>query len=153
MEHEASMYNAGWSHGKEKLGDKPDFAKGSFYFNPLSDSPGTEEDQAKFPWALPKNLWPSEELPELEKNCKALGTKMQEVIGFLGEQVDRVMATKDSRSRPTMPTSARRFVRPTSARADCCTTSRPRRLLLQFLQRKVKWPRMAGSAGTTIQAS
>lgn len=94
LEHEASMYNAGWSHGKEKLGDKPDFAKGSFYFNPLSDSPGTEEDQAKFPWALPKNLWPSEELPELEKNCKALGTKMQEVIGFLGEQVDRVMATK-----------------------------------------------------------
>ena len=35
------MYNVGWSHGKEKLGDKPDFAKGSFYANPLFDEPGT----------------------------------------------------------------------------------------------------------------
>ncbi|CAK8991651.1 Synaptic vesicle 2-related protein [Durusdinium trenchii] len=87
------MYNAGWSHGKEKLGDKPDFAKGSFYFNPLSDTPGTEDDMAKFPWALPKNRWPKE-IPELERKCKDLGKVMQEVIGFLGEQVDHVMASK-----------------------------------------------------------
>ncbi|CAK8992755.1 unnamed protein product [Durusdinium trenchii] len=109
------------SHGKEKLGDKPDFAKGSFYFNPLSDTPGTEDDMAKFPWALPKNRWPKE-IPELERKCKDLGKVMQEiftplrgrsrphggskstlcspsreeaeVIGFLGEQVDHVMASK-----------------------------------------------------------
>lgn len=93
LEDEASMYNAGWSHGKEKLGDKPDFAKGSFYFNPLSDTPGTEDDMAKFPWALPKNRWPKE-IPELERKCKDLGKVMQEVIGFLGEQVDHVMASK-----------------------------------------------------------
>lgn len=93
IEDEASMYNAGWSHGKEKLGDKPDLAKGSFYFNPLADAPGTEEDRAKFPWALPKNLWPKE-IPELEMHCKALGRVMQEVIGQLGKQVDRVMASK-----------------------------------------------------------
>eukprot|EP00439_Symbiodinium_sp_Y106_P035163 s1999_g4.t1 len=112
IEDEASMYNAGWSHGKEKLGDKPDLAKGSFYFNPLADAPGTEEDRAKFPWALPKNLWPKDmdlrhdslrkcrqlgrlqEIPELETHCKALGRVMQEVIGQLGKQVDRVMAGK-----------------------------------------------------------
>lgn len=41
LEHEPSMYNVGWSHGKEKLGDTPDFAKGSFYGNPLYDEPGT----------------------------------------------------------------------------------------------------------------
>lgn len=41
LEHEPSMYNVGWSHGKEKLGDTPDFAKGSFYGNPLFDEPGT----------------------------------------------------------------------------------------------------------------
>jgi hypothetical protein len=41
LEHEPSMYNVGWSHGKEKLGDTPDFAKGSFYANPLYDEPGT----------------------------------------------------------------------------------------------------------------
>ena len=56
-----------------------------------------QEDQAKFPWALPKNLWPKEpgskdwkmvedrkshqEIPELETNCKALGKVMQEA-GF-----------------------------------------------------------------------
>mmetsp|Transcript_105323 Transcript_105323/g.187213 ORF Transcript_105323/g.187213 Transcript_105323/m.187213 type:complete len:378 (+) Transcript_105323:67-1200(+) len=91
LEHEASMFNAGWSHGKEKLGDKPDLAKGSFYFNPLSDSPGTEEDREKFPWALPKNLWPKD-IPDLAPKCKDLGRSMQEVIGHLGHQVDRIMA-------------------------------------------------------------
>lgn len=35
LEHEESMYNVGWSHGKEKMGDKPDFAKGSYYGNPV----------------------------------------------------------------------------------------------------------------------
>lgn len=35
LEHPESMYNVGWSYGKEKLGDKPDFAKGSYYGNPL----------------------------------------------------------------------------------------------------------------------
>lgn len=29
LEHEPSMWNVGWSHGKEKLGDTPDLAKGS----------------------------------------------------------------------------------------------------------------------------
>jgi hypothetical protein len=28
LEHPDSMYNVGWSHGKEKMGDQPDFAKG-----------------------------------------------------------------------------------------------------------------------------
>lgn len=31
-------YQVGWSHGREKLeGDKPDFSKGSFYANPLTE--------------------------------------------------------------------------------------------------------------------
>lgn len=35
--HDAA-YQVGWSHGREKLeGDKPDFSKGSFYANPLTD--------------------------------------------------------------------------------------------------------------------
>lgn len=48
-----SLYNAGWSHGKEKMGDKPDLAKGSFYYNPISDTPGSEEDRAKYPVSYP----------------------------------------------------------------------------------------------------
>jgi len=33
-----SLYNAGWSHGREKLGDVPDLAKASYYFNPITDT-------------------------------------------------------------------------------------------------------------------
>lgn len=36
---EESLYNIGWSHGKEKLEGKPDYAKGSFYANPTYDVP------------------------------------------------------------------------------------------------------------------
>ena len=33
-----SGYQVGWSHGREKLeGDKPDWSKGSFYANPLTE--------------------------------------------------------------------------------------------------------------------
>jgi len=91
LEDPGSMYNAGWSHGKEKLGDKPDLAKGSFYFNPLADEPGTAEDREKFPWALPRNRWPTEELPELEAACKALGDTMHRAVAHLARLVDRFM--------------------------------------------------------------
>eukprot|EP00929_Paragymnodinium_shiwhaense_P045046 TRINITY_DN23063_c0_g1_i1.p1 TRINITY_DN23063_c0_g1~~TRINITY_DN23063_c0_g1_i1.p1 ORF type:complete len:371 (+),score=94.36 TRINITY_DN23063_c0_g1_i1:94-1206(+) len=91
IEHEASMYNVGWSHGKEKLGDKPDFAKGSFYFNPLTDTPGSPEERQKYPMALMENLWPSQELPELKERCMALGQKMHHVSILLARLVDRTM--------------------------------------------------------------
>mmetsp|Transcript_75189 Transcript_75189/g.243359 ORF Transcript_75189/g.243359 Transcript_75189/m.243359 type:complete len:383 (-) Transcript_75189:59-1207(-) len=90
LEDENSMFNSGWSHGKEKLGDKPDFAKGSFYFNPLSDMPGSEEDRKSFPWAMPPNRWP-EELPETELVLKKLGTAMHEAVSHLARLVDRSM--------------------------------------------------------------
>lgn len=93
LEDEGSMYNAGWSHGKEKLGDTPDFAKGSFYFNPLADAPGTEADRKEFPWALPCNRWPKE-LPELETAAKQLGKTMHEVCTHLAALVDRTMAVR-----------------------------------------------------------
>ena len=58
LEDPASLYNAGWSHGKEKLkSDQPDLAKGSFYFNPVVDVPGTQEDRDKYPVSYPKNRW------------------------------------------------------------------------------------------------
>ena len=37
-----SLYNFGWSHGKERLSDRPDFHKGSFYANPAMDAPTTD---------------------------------------------------------------------------------------------------------------
>ena len=68
-----SMYNAGWSHGKEKLkNNEPDLHKGSFYFNPVSDVPGTAELREKYPASYPCNLWPRN-LAHFEERAKDLG--------------------------------------------------------------------------------
>ena len=48
-----SLYNSGWSHGKEKIGDTPDLAKGSFYYNPISDVPGSKKDRDTYPVSYP----------------------------------------------------------------------------------------------------
>lgn len=54
IEDPVSLYNAGWSHGKEMLkANKPDLAKASFYFNPVTDVPGTKEDRQRFPVSYP----------------------------------------------------------------------------------------------------
>ena len=37
------MVCLGWSYGREKLGDKPDTSKGSFYANPLYDDAAPSE--------------------------------------------------------------------------------------------------------------
>lgn len=87
LEHPESLFNSGWSFGKEKLGDVPDTKKASFYFNPLADNP-RPETRDQFPWALPANRWPSKELPDFETKCKALGKRMHEVVVALGKCVD-----------------------------------------------------------------
>lgn len=93
------MWNVGWSHGKEKLGDKPDFAKGSFYANPLYDDAATQEEREKYPFFNPKNIWPTEDIPELEPAFKALGKVMYEAVILLSKQIDRLV----SRQKPTYP--------------------------------------------------
>eukprot|EP01083_Nonionella_stella_P021441 59454_1 len=45
----ASFYSSGYSHGKEKLGHKPDVSKASFYFNPVTDVPGTAQERKDYP--------------------------------------------------------------------------------------------------------
>lgn len=50
------MYNVGWSHGKEKMGDKPDYAKGSFYANPKYDVAASDEEIKAAPFFYPKNV-------------------------------------------------------------------------------------------------
>lgn len=46
-----SLYNFGWSHGKESLGNRgPDTHKGSYYANPLLDAPSDDVDlMRRFP--------------------------------------------------------------------------------------------------------
>lgn len=39
-EHKESVYQIGWSHGKEMMSEgQPDFSKGSYYANPQYDDP------------------------------------------------------------------------------------------------------------------
>ena len=84
-----TLYNAGWSHGKEKLGDKPDTAKGSFYFNPLSDKPGTPELRHQFPLSYPRNVWPDDEkIPGFESKAKNLGSIMHKAVVRLSLHID-----------------------------------------------------------------
>lgn len=79
LEDEESLFNSGWSHGKEKLkADKPDWNKASFYFNPITDLPGTEEDRKAFPISYPANKWPDPALlPTFEPAAKKLGSLMK----------------------------------------------------------------------------
>lgn len=94
LEDEASMYNAGWSLGKEKMGDSPDFAKASFYFNPLLDDPSPEMRE-EYPWALPANKWPEESsLPHFRDNCREIGSEMKNVAVLLSKHIDRLLVSQ-----------------------------------------------------------
>eukprot|EP00890_Picochlorum_soloecismus_P002859 jgi/Picsp_1/3574/NSC_06411-R1_protein len=77
----ASSYNVGWSLGKESLADgSTDTKKGSFYANPLHDRPTDDKILLEeYPSYARPNIWPSENLPELEPAFKALGRVMYDV--------------------------------------------------------------------------
>jgi isopenicillin N synthase-like dioxygenase len=94
LEDENSMFNAGWSFGKEKMGDTPDFAKASFYYNPLLDDPSPELREA-YPWALPKNRWPQESsIPQFRDNCREIGIEMKTVASLLSKHIDRLLVAQ-----------------------------------------------------------
>jgi isopenicillin N synthase-like dioxygenase len=102
IEDPVSLYNAGWSHGKEMLkNNKPDTAKASFYFNPITDSPGTEADRTKYPVSYPLNQWPTESLPALEPASKRLGCLMKDVAVELSKHIDAYAQSQC----PSYPTS------------------------------------------------
>jgi isopenicillin N synthase-like dioxygenase len=84
-----SLYNSGWSFGKEKLGETPDTRKGSFYFNPITDMPGTLEDRQQYPMSYPKNHWPTDMLPGLEPAAKELGCLLTRVAVQVSQWIDR----------------------------------------------------------------
>ncbi len=85
-EHAASFYSFGWSHGKEKLQGRPDTHKGSWYANPLRDRP-TEDASLieRFPAFYHPNIWPREDLPELQPAFVDMGRLIVEVC--LGSQM------------------------------------------------------------------
>lgn len=85
-----SYYSFGWSHGKEKLQGMPDYSKGSYYGNPQYDRPVEDEELIKN-WApfVHPNIWPKEDLPELEFAFKELGQIIVSVGKLIGRQCDR----------------------------------------------------------------
>jgi len=96
MVHKESFYSFGWSHGKEKLEGKPDYSKGSYYNNPVHDRPFDDEDViAKHPSFAHPNIWPREELPELEHAFKDLGTLIVNVGVLLSKHCDAYVSKKN----------------------------------------------------------
>ncbi|GAA0174703.1 oxidoreductase [Lithospermum erythrorhizon] len=91
LEDPDTRYNFGWSHGKEKLeSGKPDTMKGSFYANPIIDIPTTNSSLIeRYPSYCGKNIWPHEELPELEAAFKSLGKLILDVGMLLAFHCDR----------------------------------------------------------------
>ncbi|KAF8407012.1 hypothetical protein HHK36_006134 [Tetracentron sinense] len=94
LEDPHSRYNFGWSHGKEKLeSGKPDMLKGSFYANPIFDTPTTEASLIqRYPSYCGPNIWPSSALPELEVAFKALGKVILDVGLMVAYHCDRYVS-------------------------------------------------------------
>jgi isopenicillin N synthase-like dioxygenase len=95
-EHEPSFYSVGWSHGKEKLGGgQPDFAKGSYYNNPLHNRPVDDEDLIKrYPSFACPNIWPTAHVPEMEGGFMELGQLMQCVGLLVAKQCDAFVGAR-----------------------------------------------------------
>jgi len=86
---EKSFYSFGWSRGKEKLEGKPDLSKGSYYGNPIHDRPTEDEEIIqKYPGFASPNIWPTEEVPELEGHFKTLGQLIVSVGKLVAKQCD-----------------------------------------------------------------
>jgi isopenicillin N synthase-like dioxygenase len=80
-ENKESLYAFGWSRGKEKMkGGKPDFAKGSYYANPICDEPTKNKELIKkYPAVYSPNIWPKIHIPTFESNFKFVGHFMYHV--------------------------------------------------------------------------
>ncbi|CAL1696322.1 unnamed protein product [Somion occarium] len=62
-----SRYSFGWSHGKEIMNGRPDTLKGSYYANPVVDSPAVSSElRVSYPEYYGNNIWPSNDIKEVE---------------------------------------------------------------------------------------
>lgn len=91
-----TAYSVGWSHGKEKLREGVfDVNKGSFYANPQYDEPTTDlELQKKYYQDYHPNVWPKDDMPELEAAFKALGQLMVSVGELVAHHADVYVSSK-----------------------------------------------------------
>ena len=102
METPDSQYSFGWSHGKEIMNGKPDFAKGSFYNNPILNDPSTSEEyRKKYPTYGGPNIWPTKSLPELEYAFMDLGSLIVEVGKLVALHCDKFL----NKAYPDLPSN------------------------------------------------
>jgi hypothetical protein len=93
-EHPESFYSFGWSHGKEKLQGSYDVSKGSYYANPSYDRPVEDEDIIKqYASFVHPNIWPTDDLPELEVAFKDLGRLMVSIGILIARQCDKYVSS------------------------------------------------------------
>jgi isopenicillin N synthase-like dioxygenase len=91
LEDPESRYMFGWSRGRETMNGKLDFSKGSFYANPVTDTPTEDKKlQDAYPEYCHPNLWP-EELPELRTALRDLGQLMLNTATLIASKCDKFL--------------------------------------------------------------
>ncbi|CAK4127404.1 unnamed protein product [Aphanomyces euteiches] len=90
-----AYYAFGWSHGKESLQGKPDYSKGSYYNNPRFNQPTDDTNlMAKFPTMYHPNIWPHDEVPELERAFMELGQLIIDTGLLIASECDKYVQSK-----------------------------------------------------------
>jgi len=97
-------YAFGWSHGKEKLaGGQMDFSKGSYYNNPQYNTPFEDQETIdRWPSFAHPNIWPSEELPELESAFLNLGRLVVSTGELVAKQCDAFVSQRCPTYKPNL---------------------------------------------------
>ncbi|ETV83509.1 hypothetical protein, variant [Aphanomyces astaci] len=91
----SAYYSFGWSHGKESLQGKPDFSKGSYYNNPRTNRPTEDEHlMTTFPTMYHPNIWPTDEVPDLEPAFMSLGQLIIDTGLLVAKQCDAYVESK-----------------------------------------------------------
>ncbi|KAJ3105584.1 hypothetical protein HDU97_007926 [Phlyctochytrium planicorne] len=105
--HNDSTFLFGWSHGKEKIEGSLDFAKGSYYNNPVHDKSASKDPEYhnKFPAYGYDNVWPKE-LPDLKDAYMDLGSYIVNVGTKLAHHCDKYIVSKDPSISPHFIESA-----------------------------------------------
>eukprot|EP00891_Asterochloris_glomerata_P006053 jgi/Astpho2/6053/e_gw1.00084.69.1_t len=88
-----SSYMFGWSHGREMLSNgQRDVYKGSYYGNPVLDTPCTDAAlMHQFPAYCRPNVWPHQHLPQLREAFRSVGKLIIDVGLLVAEQCDRYL--------------------------------------------------------------
>ena len=141
-------YSFGWSHGREKLQGRPDYAKGSYYANPLFNKPFDDPKLIEqYPAFAAPNVWP-DEVPKLEDAFMRTGQLVHKVRFTLQHPHNKkptrniadafIPLLRSAASSPPnatstsahaardMPTASSRrcYARHAAAKRGYCTTSR-----------------------------